>query len=191
VDHTCIYASEKHESRVLRKLQRGLTAVNSWYEHCNTEINEDKSQAIYFSRRRKVPGNVLQIKGRDIPFVNSVKYLCVTIDRKMIWRHNIERTVAKVLRKYIKKYSLFKSGHLSANIKLKFYRALIKSVMTYTCPIWEYLADALLLKFQRLQKRVLSAIGNLDRCTPVRELHVTFKISYVYDYITKLCRTYA
>jgi hypothetical protein len=57
--------------------------------------------------------------------------------------------------------------------------------MTYACPV----ADAHLLKLQRLQNRALRAIGNLDRCTPVRELHVAFKIRYVYNYITKLCRT--
>jgi hypothetical protein len=65
------------------------------------------------------------------------------------------------------------------------------SVMTHACPTWEYAADAQLLKLQRLQNRVLHAIGNLDRCTPFRELHVVFKIPYVYDCITKLCRTQA
>jgi hypothetical protein len=61
--------------------------------------------------------------------------------------------------------------------------------MTYACPTWEYASNAHLLNFQRLQNKVLHAIGNLDRCTSVRELQVTFKIPYVYDYTTKLCRT--
>jgi hypothetical protein len=39
---------------------------------------------------------------------------------------------------------------------------------------------------RRLWNRVLGAIGNLDRCTPVREFHAAFKAD---DYITKLCRT--
>jgi ribosomal protein L44E len=63
--------------------------------------------------------------------------------------------------------------------------------MTYTSPTWEYAADTHLLKLQRQQNRVLCAIGNFERCTPVRELHVVFKIPYVYNYITKLCRTEA
>jgi hypothetical protein len=63
--------------------------------------------------------------------------------------------------------------------------------MTYACPTWEYATDAHLLKLQHLHNRVLRAIGNLDRRTPVRELHLAFKIPYVYDYITKLCRTQA
>jgi hypothetical protein len=60
--------------------------------------------------------------------------------------------------------------------------------MIYACPTWEYAADAHLLKWQQLQNRVLRAIENLDRCTPVRELHVAFKIIYVYGYINKLHR---
>jgi hypothetical protein len=66
------------------------------------------------------------------------------------------------------------------------YKDLIRSVMTYVCPTWEYAEDAHLLKLQRLQNRVLCAIGNLDRWTPVHELHVAFKIPYVYD-----CMNYA
>jgi hypothetical protein len=30
--------------------------------------------------------------------------------------------------------------------------------------------------------------GNLPRRTPVRVLHMAFKVPYVHDYITKLCR---
>jgi hypothetical protein len=84
-----------------------------------------------------------------------------------------------------------KIGRLSTNIKLTLYKALIRSVMTHACPTWKYAADAHLLKLQRLQNRVLRATGNLDRCTPVRKLHVAFKIPYVYEYITTLCRAQA
>jgi hypothetical protein len=61
------------------------------------------------------------------------------------------------------------------------------AIMTYVCPNWEYAVDAHLLKLQRLQNRVLRAIGNLHRCTPVPKLYVAFKIPYMYDCITKLC----
>jgi hypothetical protein len=62
--------------------------------------------------------------------------------------------------------------------------------MTYACPTWEFAAGTQ-LKLQRLQNRVLRATGNLDRITPVRDLHLAFKIPYVYDYITKVCRRQA
>jgi hypothetical protein len=87
--------------------------------------------------------------------------------------------------------SAYKSKHLNANIKLIVYRALIRSIMTYSCPTWECAADTHLIKLQRLQNWVLRAISNLDRRTPVRDLHLAFKIPYVYDYVTKLCRRQA
>jgi hypothetical protein len=63
--------------------------------------------------------------------------------------------------------------------------------MTYACPTWEYVVDAHLLKLQRLQNRVLCAVGYLDKFIPVCKLHIVFRIPYVYDYIAKLCRTQA
>jgi hypothetical protein len=47
------------------------------------------------------------------------------------------------------------------------------------------------LKLQRLQNKVLRTTGNFSRHTLDRDLHVAFKISYVYDLITKLCRQQA
>jgi hypothetical protein len=44
-----------------------------------------------------MPGNELQLNGRNIPFVNSVKYLGVIFDRKMTWRPHIEIIAAKTL----------------------------------------------------------------------------------------------
>jgi hypothetical protein len=53
------------------------------------------------------------------------------------------------------------------------------------------MADFHIFQLQHLQNRVLRPFGNPDRCTPVHELHVAFKIPYMYDYINKLCRTQA
>jgi hypothetical protein len=99
------------------------------------------------------------------------------------------RTVAKALHTYRRTYSLLRSGLLSTNTNLTLYKALVRSIMTYVCPTWEYAADTYFLKLQRLQNRVLCTTGNLDRCIAACELHVTFKIPSVYDYVTKLCMT--
>jgi hypothetical protein len=87
-----VYAPEKHERRVLNKLQRGLTDVGSWCQRWNKKINEGKIQAIYFPKK---PGDGLRLNGRIIPFVNSVKYLGVIFDRKMTWRLHSEKPAAK------------------------------------------------------------------------------------------------
>jgi hypothetical protein len=44
-----------------------------------------------------------------------------------------------------------RNEQLSANIKLTLHKALNISVMTYTSPAWEFAADTLLMKLERLQ----------------------------------------
>jgi hypothetical protein len=59
--------------------------------------------------------------------------------------------------------------------------------MTYACPAWEFAADAHLMKFQCLKNKVLRTIGKSPKCTPISELHMAFQVSYIIDYIMKLC----
>jgi hypothetical protein len=72
-------------------------------------------------------------------------------------------TATKALGTYIRTYSPFKSKHLNTNIELTLYKALIRSVMTYTCPTLEYAVDAYIFKLLCLQNRVFCATVNLDR----------------------------
>jgi len=81
-DDTCIYTTDCKEGYVLTKLQRGLTSMESWCERWNLKINEDKTQAIYFSHRRRPVEAFLTLKGRQVSFVNNVKYVGVIFDKK-------------------------------------------------------------------------------------------------------------
>jgi hypothetical protein len=108
--------------------------VEQWSERWNIKINEDKTQAIFFSHRIKPPESILTLNGRNIPFVNNKKYLGVIFDKKITWRWHIEMIEAKAFRAVTTTYSLFKSKRLSANIKLNLHKALIRSVKTYASP---------------------------------------------------------
>jgi hypothetical protein len=149
-------------------------------------VTEEEAQAIYFSHKIRPPESLLTINGQNIPFVPNVKHLGIIFDRKITWGLHIKTIEVKAFRAFIRTHSLFKSEHLSSNIKLTFYKALIRSIMTYGSPAWEFPANTNLLKLQ-----VLHTTGNFPRCTPVRELHKAFNIPYIYDYITKLCRQQA
>jgi hypothetical protein len=142
---------------------------------------------IYFTHRNRLPDSLLTLNERNIPIVNSIKYLGVIFDKRMTWRLHKEMTEAKAYRTFIRIYSLLKSEPLSANIKLTLHKAPIRSTMTYACPAWEFAAECHLLKLQRLQNKVLRTTGNFPRCTSVRDMHKAFQIPYVYDYITKSC----
>jgi hypothetical protein len=45
-DDTSLYASDRKEGFVVRKLQRGLSSMETWCERWNIKINEEKTQGI-------------------------------------------------------------------------------------------------------------------------------------------------
>jgi len=190
-DDTCLYTTDRRESYVLRKLQRGLITLEEWCEKRNIKINKDITRAVYFSKRLRLVESCLTLKGRAITFVSEVKYLGVSFDRRITWETHIDLIVTKALRTFVQIYSLLKIEKLSDKANMTLYKALIRSKMTYACPAWETAADTHLIKLQRLQNKVLRLIGDLPRRTPMRYMHTEFQIPYVYDFITKICRKQA
>jgi hypothetical protein len=55
--------------------------------------------------------------------------------------------------------------------------------MIYAIHAGEFAADSQLVILQRPQNQVLRTIGNLPSLTQDRDLHMAFKIPYVYNYI--------
>jgi hypothetical protein len=71
--------------------------METWCEHWNIKINEDKTRGIYFPRSRRPPDSDLTLNGRNIPFLNSVKNFGVVFDKKVTWRLHMEILEAKQL----------------------------------------------------------------------------------------------
>jgi hypothetical protein len=86
------------ESYVLIKLQRGLSATETWIQSWNINISDDKTQVLYFSHRLGPADAHLTSNGRNIPFVNHIKHLGVVFDKRIAWRLHIELTEAKGFR---------------------------------------------------------------------------------------------
>jgi hypothetical protein len=166
--------------------------METWCERCFIKINEDKTQGIYFSRNRLPPESYLTLNGRNISFVNILKYLGVIFDKKVTLRLHIEMIEAKAFRRCVRIYFLLKSEWLSINIKLTLHKALIRSIMTYACPAWQFAAENHLLKLQRLQIKVPASLvifqgaHRFAICTSLSNFYI-----YIYDYIKKLCRQQA
>jgi hypothetical protein len=98
---TFIYATDG-KYYILRKLQRGLSAVGTSFERWNIKINEDKTEVIYFSHLLTPPrGADLTLNGRNISFVNHVKYLGVIFDKRITWRLHTEVAELKTFRTFI------------------------------------------------------------------------------------------
>jgi hypothetical protein len=82
-EETYLYATDRKEGFLVRKLQRGLSSMEIWCERGNIQINEDQTQGIHFSRSHQPPGFHLTPNGRNIPFANNVKCRDIIFDKKV------------------------------------------------------------------------------------------------------------
>jgi hypothetical protein len=121
-DDTCLYAIECKEGHVLRKLQHGLNSsgpragtfkMTKTRHRRSTSLIELDRLSLFI----RPPESLLTSNGRNISFVNNVKYLRVIFDKKIAWRSSIKMTEAKAFRAFIRTYSLFKNERLSTNFK--------------------------------------------------------------------------
>jgi hypothetical protein len=81
------YPTDRKERHVIRKLQRGLSSLETWRERWNIKINEDMSQAIYFSCGNGPAETHLTLKGWNITFDNQVKHPDVIFVRRVTLRY--------------------------------------------------------------------------------------------------------
>jgi hypothetical protein len=107
---------------------------------CRSDVNAKILESVRIGHRRstlltkETAWLFLTLNGRNIPFVNSVKYIGVIFDKRMTWRLHIEKIEAKAFETFIRLYSLSKSEQLNVYIKLTLHETLIRSVMTTFVP---------------------------------------------------------
>jgi hypothetical protein len=63
-DDSCLYATDRKEGFIVRKLQRGLSSMETWCERWNIKVNEDKTRGIYFFRSCRPPESRLILNGK-------------------------------------------------------------------------------------------------------------------------------
>jgi hypothetical protein len=123
-----------------------------------TEKIDDKLRPSTFHIDYGPPNVRFTLCGQNISFINHVKYLCVIYDKRITWRLKIEMIEAKVLRTFITIYSLFRSEFLYVTIKQTLHKALIRAVMTYSCPTWKFVVDTYFLKCSVCRTRFSTAL---------------------------------
>jgi hypothetical protein len=99
-DDTRLYATDGKEGYILRKLQGGLDSMVTWCERWNVRSMKTRLGRST-SPIRGVPPWVLTLNGRNIPFVNTVKYRGVIFDKKVTWSLHMERIEATAFRTLI------------------------------------------------------------------------------------------
>lgn len=156
------------------KLQPTLDALPDWLADWRMSVNVGKTQALITGSTMLPPP--LQLHGQAVEWKPKVKYLGVTIDRRLTMAAHVQNVVGQVKSARQKLRPVLQSS-LPLRAKLGIYKTYIRSRLTYAAPAWYALTAECHRKRLRAQEHAcLRTITNAGRyvrnATIVRDLQL-------------------
>ncbi|KAJ4430326.1 hypothetical protein ANN_22539 [Periplaneta americana] len=175
-DDTLAYTTHRNADLAIGRLQRHVHLIEEWFQHWRLTVNTMKSQVIAFSRTRSVSQTKLTLYGTALEFQDSVKYLGIHLDSRLLWHTNIANTRARTIARMVQLYPLLKIRALSTSKKVTIYKLLIRSVLLYGSTVWGYAPKRTLDPIRVVQNKVLRVIHNSRWYTRNEEIHQDLKV---------------
>jgi len=113
-------------------------------------FNPSKCEHITFYNKQTTIKYDYRIQDNLIKSVDSIKYLGVTIDRKVTWTEHTDRIVLKANRVHGFLYRNFKM--CSINIKAKLYKTSIQPILKYASTVWSPYHVKNIVKVESVQR---------------------------------------
>ena len=121
-------------------------------------INVSKSSAIIFARagRNFIKPRPVTLFGEPIQWVETTRYLGVTIDKRLTWSPHIDQIRKKTAQRMgMLGPVLNRKSDLSVRNGLLLYKQLIRPMMDYACPAWRSAARTHVRRLQVLESKCL------------------------------------
>ena len=161
----------------LKRLQKMLDELTAWGKTCGLKFNPEKSVAVVFSRRRKLPPFALKLDGKEIEFRQEVKYLGVTLDKKLYWNTHINDKINKA-KKFLVHVSHITNSNWGPKPELMrwAYLAVVRPMLCYGAMIWGHQAPKLAGKLSRINRMAMNTFANFPKSTPTSALEVILNV---------------
>lgn len=178
-DDTLVYTTHQNPIYAVRSLQQHIDAVEEWCHKWLISLNPDKTQAVCFTMcsMKRVPN--LTMANAQLKFQPHVKYLGITLDRKLLWHRHIQQTKGKSIGRIIQLFPLLKSGAITLKKKLHLYKALVLPILTYASPAWAYARPSTLKPLQVAQNKCLRIIHGGDWYTTTLQIHSDLEMPFL------------
>lgn len=188
-DDTALFCTSRFAKHIINNLEKGVKKINSYYTRWKMSTNNNKTQVIFFTKRRtkQLPHRNFKIGDVEIEWQNTLKYLGIIFDKKLTFKDHIQTAIAKTNAATKILYSLInRRSRLNQNSKLLLYKVALRPIITYACPIFSTASKTHLQKLQICQNKLLRTILNSPPRTTTVSIHQTAEIETITEFIHRL-----
>lgn len=159
-DDTAILAVNKNMPDLVHALQEHIRLIEQWCCRWKVKLNVSKTNAIICTLSRKIPPPLF-LHNAPINYSPTVKYLGITIDRRLTWAPHLKLTLQKMHFIKSKLSPLLFSKNVSIFNKRLLYLSTIRPILLYACPVWAAVAPTRLRRIQQFENKTLRSIARV------------------------------
>jgi hypothetical protein len=135
----------------------------------------------------KTGGHVPQLYGKPIEWVDTARYLGVTLDKRLTWSKDIDQVRKKAAHRLgILGPLLNRRSSLSIRNGVLLYKQLIRPIMDYACSVWRSAAHSHIQNLQVLQSKCLRIATSSPWYIGNKKIHDDLGVPYFADHIRQL-----
>jgi len=160
-DDKVIISTNEDPTVTSHNLKNHLSLMEIWYNNWRIKVNQTKSNHTTFTLKLgHCPA--VTLFDTQIPSTQTVKYLGLTLDRRLTWAHHTRVKILQLnLRLRMLKTLLVNNKHTTAlNMKLLMYKTLIKPIWTYGLQLWGNAKKSNINRIQAFQNIALRKLTN-------------------------------
>ncbi|GFV40034.1 probable RNA-directed DNA polymerase from transposon X-element [Trichonephila clavipes] len=185
-DDTVTLATYKNHNTITIALNNHLKLLETFFDTWKIKINIDKTIAVLFTNRKTQP-TPPTLYSTQLQCSQSTKYLGLTLDKKLTWKQHIIQTRDKFRRAQRAIFPLIgRNSELNLYNKLLLYTAVLRPILTYGSPVWNYAANSNIKILEVAQNSLIRNIVKANRYARNSKIYEDIKIIPFKAYIQKL-----
>jgi len=185
-DDTAIIATPRKPTQLVSYLESYLNDLQRWLSEWRIAINVSKSTAMIFARaeRRFIQPRPLTLFGEPIEWVDTIRYLGVTLDTRLTWSPHIDQVRKRTAQRLGMLGTLLNSkSDLSVRNGVLLYKQLIRPLMDYACPAWRSAVRSHVRRLQVLQSNCLRLATGAPWYVGNEQIHEDLGVPLFADHI--------
>ena len=155
-DDTLVAVEDSSIDGAILKMNTVLKKLEIWMGRNNVVINTKKTKVMVLGQHFPTCADSVRLNNDELEFVNVVKYLGVTIDRKLEFKNHIGDVVGAA-RKRVGYFSRV-CKYVSVDTRVMIYKALVSPLFEYCPTILFYASEGDLQRLQLLQNKAMRCI---------------------------------
>ena len=94
-DDIAFLSTSRSENLAHYRVQQSLNLAEDFFKKWKLQSHPTKSQSIIFTNKIRLKKLPLYLKGEQIPYLNTIKYLGVLMDKKLSWSSHLKVATKK------------------------------------------------------------------------------------------------